>query len=439
MGKLTKFLAVITATFVAVTSASFPASANETYALKGAIFPIYLPDRAIPTQCTTSTMQVALQSGKRFLPTDIVSVESSIEEANRSVNQAVQVTGEIGFRTIGTISSTRSAPTVVGVNVQLCSSELPATDPTYLNVTLTLKSGSGTARRSIKGKMPIVKQDQVAAAAQRVIDTCGIGGPNPVFGNNLVIQETVRTPILDSLTQSIQGSKSTIQGTLFRNGVASPGDSIEFFMNTASGGLGKLLGKTKTDAKGQFSLVLSVTRVYPDAWSQVRAIVMEKSKPVGDLKKVFPSLTFTLTFEWQLNVGYWNSPTDWIPAPAGACGEANAAYAAAVSDGDDDDSFLGRAVIAMYLANKSRHGYLGKEKGSSSLAPKSFNVNAPSAGSSGGYNYPYASEPSSNSGSGSSGGSGSKVNSGGAGCTSVGGYWRKTKKGRTWVNSHTRC
>jgi hypothetical protein len=439
VGKFTKSLAIATATFFAVSSMSLPAIANENYALKGAIFPIYLPDRSIPSQCTTSTMQVALQSGKRFLATDIVAVESSIEEATRTVNQAVQVTGEVGFRTIGFIASTRSAPTVVGVNVQLCSSELPATDPTYLNVTLILKSASGAARRSIKGKMPIVKQDPTAAAAQKVIDTCGIGGPNPVFGNNLVIQETTRTPILDSLTNSIQGARSTIQGTLFRNGVTSPGDSIEFFMNTSSGGLGKLLGKVKTDAKGQFSLTLPVTRVFPDTWSQVRAIVMEKSKPVGDLKKVFPSITFTLTFEWLLNVGYWNNPTDWLPAPAGACGEANAAYAAAVSDDDDDDSFLGRAVIAMYLANKTRHGYLGKEKGSSSIAPKSFNVNAPSAGSAGGYVYPYASDSSSRSGSGSSAGSGSKVNSGGSGCTSVSGHWRKTKKGRTWVNGHSRC
>lgn len=431
MGKVLKWLSVLLTAFLAATSSSLPASAAETYALKGAIFPIYLPDRAIPTQCTTSTMQIALQSGARFASSDMVAVESSIEETSRSVNRAVQVTGEIGFRTVGTIAGTRSTPTVVGMNVQLCSVELPSNDPTYLNVYLTLKSSDGIAKRTIKGKMPIVKQDAVASAAQKVLESCGVGGSNAVLGNNLVIQEAARSPILDPYTSSVQGSKSTIQGTLFRNGVASPGDSIEFFMVSSSGGLGKFLGKTVTDTKGQFKILLSVNRVYPDTWSQVRAIVMEKSKPVGDLRKVLPSLTFTLTFEWLLNVGYWNNPTDWLPVPSGNCGQAYAAYAASVSDGDDDNSFLGRAVIAMYQSDKSRYGYAGKEKGSSSSAPKSFNVNAPSAGSAGGYSY--------SGGAGTSSGSGSKVSGGGSNCTYVNSHSRKTKKGSTSVSGHLRC
>ena len=116
---------------------------------------ILLPNRDVATDCNLSSVSITLGSKSRFVIGNKVKVSSSIENGPVAVNQAPQSSGQPGFQIVSNSPGSTLGQASIFLNVQLCSAELPPTDPTYLWVYLDLQSSAGASKATAKVKMPI--------------------------------------------------------------------------------------------------------------------------------------------------------------------------------------------------------------------------------------------------------------------------------------------
>lgn len=314
--------------------------------------PILLPDREVAEDCNQSAVTLALSDKSRFVLGNRVNVKSSIEEGPVLTNKALQVPGEIGIRVVTNSPGSSLGQATVPIAVQLCTSELPETDPTYLWVHLQLQANNGTPKASIKVKMPILKRTQTLIATDKFLQACKIESNEPTFGNNIIAKVTAKG-VRDYYTEGVAGMQLSFQGTLTRRGLISKNDSIQFVYQ---GSPSKLLATAKTNSRGEFKVTFVAPRVKYEDSGSVAAIIGPKVMPIDSLNIVLPGSTETMNFDWILapratRIGASN----WIPIFNEDC---NAAYAYYNENRDDNNKnralLISVALGLLGTANKAQ-------------------------------------------------------------------------------------
>lgn len=383
--------------------------------------PIFLPDLSNRLSCSHSTVKLLRSGNKPFQKGDTIRIESAIENGATSLNSAMQNPGQKGIREVFSQNYTNTDPTLVALNVALCTSHITKIIPRYLTIVLTLSNPSRSKKETIRTFMQVLQTSPVSEAVENARNFCALGAFEtsvlPLFSNNLLIEQPA--------TPGNAGGSTTINGTLFRQGLLATNEKIVFYADK-NGQPSQLIGSTNTDEQGQFSFAFNLFRNGQAKTTRIYAYVSERTAPFGKLNVAFLAFTFPLDFDWAQDGSYVKSLSfDWIPSPIPAC--IKALEKLKLTSGDDD-----RHPIAWYVASKVLFGSKDKKQYVSindkiskelmSIPPKELSPIPPATSRN-----PSASVPRYNSGYSYSGG--------GTRCTSVSGYWRKG----SYVRGYIRC
>jgi hypothetical protein len=404
--------------------------------LIGVTNPIYLPNLESRLSCSMSTVKLLRNNNRPFIPGDVVKIESAIENGKSFLNSAMQNPGQPGIREIFSANYTNLDPTIVGLNIALCTTDISSIIPRYLTVDLTLSNPARKTTESLRVFMQVIKDEKVSSAVENLRNTCALGAFSstvaPLFNHNLTIEQA-------GLPAGSSG-QTTLSGTLFRQGIIGANEKLNFY-RTKSGEPGDLIGSAQTDRNGQFTLKLNVYRIGSEKTSTIFAYVPERTDPFGQVAVAYLAFVFPIEFDWEKSGAYVVSPEyDWIPTPIESCLSVWSDYQKSVSNKDD------RHPLAFYVLGKILRGskdkqqyvslfskqskdyeklYADKLKSSTSVTIESLISDPPPP--------PVAPRKSSASPSYNSGYSAS---GGGTRCHSVSGY--TTKKGKR-VSGYIRC
>ena len=401
--------------------------------LIGVTNPIYLPNLASRLSCSNSTVKLLRNNNRPFVPGDIVKIESAIENGKSSLNSAMQNPGQPGIREVFSENYTNIDPTLIALNVALCTTDITSVIPRYLTIDLTVSNPSRSTTESLRVYMQVIRDDRISSAVENLRNTCAIGAFSttvaPLFNHNLIIEQ-------DGLPATSSG-QTTLSGTLFRQGILGANEKLNFY-RSKSGQPGDLIASVQTDRNGQFNVKLNVYRIGAEKTTKIFAYVPERADPLGRVSVAYLAFVFPIEFNWEKSGAYVASPIyDWIPKPIDSCSSSWSGYLKNV--GNDDD----RHPLAFYILGKILRGskdkkqyfsLASKQRDEERLYAESLGPSTPFVGDLP-YNPPPAvsssktsSSPSYNSGYSSSGG--------GTRCHSVRGY--TTKSGKR-VSGYIRC
>jgi hypothetical protein len=314
--------------------------------LIGVTNPIYLPNLGSRLSCSISTVKLVRNNNRPFIPGDIVKIESAIENGKSFLNSAMQNPGQPGIREIFSANYTNIDPTVVGLNVALCTTDITNIIPRYLTIDLTVSNPARKNTESLRVFMQVIRDDKISSAIEDLRSTCALGAFSttvvPLFNHNLTIEQ-------DGLPAAT-GGQTTLSGTLFRQGILAANEKLNFY-RTKSGQPGDLIGSVQTDRNGEFSVKLNVYRIGSEKTSRIFAYVPERTDPFGQVAVAYLAFVFPIEFNWEKSGAYIVSPEyDWIPNPINACSSSWNDYQKSVSNNDD------RHPLAFYVLGKILRG-----------------------------------------------------------------------------------
>ena len=404
--------------------------------LIGVTNPIYLPNLESRLSCSMSTVKLLRNNNRPFLPGDVVKIESAIESGKSFLNSAMQNPGQPGVREVFSANYTNLDPTLVGLNVAICTTDITTVIPRYLTIDLIVSNPARKITESLRVFMQVIRDEKIASAVENLRNTCALGAFSstvaPLFNHNLTIEQ-------DGLPAASSG-QTTLSGTLFRQGIVGAGEKLNFY-RTKSGQPGNLIGSVQTDRNGEFTIKLNIYRIGSEKTSKIFAYVPERTDPFGQVAVAYLAFVFPIEFNWEKSGSYVVSPEyDWIPKPIESCSSAWSDYQQSVNNKDE------RHPLAFYVLGKILRGskdkeqyvslfskqnkdyeklYADKLKSSTTVTMESLLSDAPPP--------PVAPQKASSSPSYNSGYSAS---GGGTRCHSVSGY--TTKKGKR-VSGYIRC
>lgn len=396
--------------------------------LIGITNPIYLPNLNNRLSCSNSTIKLFRNGNRAFQRGDVVRVESSIENGPKSLNSAMQNPGQRGIREVFSENYTNTNPSLVGLNVALCTRDITDVIPRYLTIYLTVTNPSRKELETLRLYMQVIRDEVIGSAVENIRNTCALGAFEttvvPLFANNLIVEQ--------GQMPGASGGQTTISGTLFRQGILASNEEITFYQDV-NGQPGRIIGSTRTDRDGQFSYSFNLQRVGNSKVTKVFAYIPERTDSYGKVSVAFLAFTFTLEFDWEKGGAYVPSTlTDWVPKVLPVC-------ALAFDDldrvfGDEDD----RHPLAFYIASRVLRGIKNKDEHNSLGAKNRVDQERELAQRLSSQNY------SSNSGSTTTPNkstvtprynSGYSSSGGGTRCHSVRGYYRNGK----YVRGYVRC
>jgi hypothetical protein len=287
----------------------------KKFDLIGVSNPIYLPNLESRLSCSNSTVKLIRNNNKPFVAGDIVRIESSIESGKSFLNSAMQNPGQPGIREVFSENYTNLDPTLVALNVALCTTDITSVIPRYLTIDLTVSNPARSNTESLRVYMQVIRDEMIARAIENLRNSCALGAFSttvaPLFNHNLTLEQ-------DGLPASSSG-QTTLSGTLFRQGVLGANEKINFYRSN-SGQPGELIASVFTDLNGQFSVKLNVYRIGVEKTTKIFAYVPERTDPFGQLTVAYLAFVFPIEFDWEKSGTYISSPTyDWVPKPIDSC------------------------------------------------------------------------------------------------------------------------
>lgn len=320
--------------------------------LIGVTNPIYLPNLGSRLSCSMSTIKLLRNNNRPFIPGDVVRIESAIEDGKSFLNSAMQNPGQPGIREIFSANYTNIDPTVVGLNVALCTTDITNVIPRYLTIDLTVSNPARKTTEVLRVFMQVIKDDKISSAVENLRNTCALGAFSttvaPLFNHNLMIEQ-------DGLPAAT-GGQTTLSGTLFRQGILAANEKLNFY-RTKSGQPGDLIGSAQTDRNGEFSVKLNVYRIGSEKTSKIFAYVPERTDPFGQVAVAYLAFVFPIEFDWEKSGAYIVSPAyDWIPNPIDSCSSSWSEYQKSISNKDE------RHPLAFYVLGKILRGSKDKRQ-----------------------------------------------------------------------------
>lgn len=320
--------------------------------LIGVTNPIYLPNLESRLSCSNSTLKLLRNDNRPFVVGDIVKIETSIEGGKSFLNSAMQNPGQPGIREVFSANYTNLDPTLVGLNVALCTTDITSVIPRYLTINLTVSNPARSNTESLRVYMQVIRDDKISNAVENLRNTCALGTFSttvaPLFNHNLTIEQ-------DGMPASSSG-QTTLSGTLFRQGILGANEKLNFYRNK-SGQPGDLITSVQTDGNGQFSVKLNVYRIGTEKITKIFAYVPERADPYGQVNVAYLAFVFPIEFDWEKSGTYVASPIfDWVPKPIDSCSIAWSDYQQSVRDKDN------RHPLAFYILGKILRGSKDKQQ-----------------------------------------------------------------------------
>lgn len=320
--------------------------------LIGITNPIYLPNLNSRLSCSNSTIGLFRNNNRPFLPGDTIKIESAIEGGKSSLNSAMQNPGQPGVREVFSENYTNLDPTLVALNVALCTTEITTVIPRYLTINLTVSNPSRSKVESLKVFMQVLREEKLSAAIENLRNSCALGTFSttvaPLFNHNLTIEQ--------SGLPATSGGQTTLSGTLFRQGILGANETLKFYRNNL-GQPGDLITSVKTDSSGQFSVKLNLYRIGAEKTTKIFAYVPERTDPFGQVSVAYLAFVFPIEFSWEKSGEYVTSQLfDWIPKPIESCLSSWNDYQQNVRNKDD------RHPVAFYVLGKIIKGSKDKQQ-----------------------------------------------------------------------------
>lgn len=320
--------------------------------LIGVTNPIYLPNLASRLSCSNSTVKLLRNNNQSFVAGDVVKIESAIENEKSSLNSAMQNPGQPGIREVFSENYTNINPTIIALNVALCTTDITNIIPRYLTIDLTVSNPARSTKESLRVYMQVIRDDRISSVVENLRNTCAIGAFSttvaPLFNHNLTIEQ-------DGLPATSSG-QTTLSGTLFRQGILGANEKLNFYRNK-SGQPGDLIASVQTDRNGQFTVKLNIYRIGAEKTTKIFAYVPERADPLGRVTVAYLAFVFPIEFNWEKSGAYVVSPIyDWVPKPIDSCSSSWSDYLKNV--GSDDD----RHPLAFYILGKILRGLKDKQQ-----------------------------------------------------------------------------
>jgi hypothetical protein len=341
MGEIRK-LTALSVLLALLLSAPLPSTANLKIDIKAN--PITLPDRNLSDDCSFTVISVNRLDKKPFEDRTILKLETSVEEGEVKPNLARQITNERGLLTVNAMYS---QPKAIDLQVQLCSSDLPPIDPTYMWAYVTLISEDGSNLASSKVKIPILKPTSTSSIAKTLMRECLIGPQYASFGTNFVVEVTRLQMVYDWYTESLMGASVDLRGTVIRNGLLVGKQRISVIPS----GETKAVASTQTDVNGQFKLSLNVPKSRFTSNGDSIGLRLEAGiRQIGDQRIVEPGASDWISFGWGLVPQISALPSSsWLPSLSQSCIDAFGRFAE-----NKDDKNRGRHLL--YIAARKLWG-----------------------------------------------------------------------------------
>lgn len=335
----------------------FRTASNAKTGLTGKSWPILRPQLAY-SGCSTTAIELRYKSGKKFIGGGGISyaVASPVRNFGKPVPSTI---GHVGAYTRAQ-PLLRVGPTVVPIEIQICSSDVPEGNEEFALVKITLQRESGSTFDGLEIRVDFSEPTK-AALLDDLKNKC-LSGQN--VANFPVAQVSGTKLTRDPYTDRITGTVALIEGTVFVNSVALKNVEIRFFQEfkNSEGALqypGEMIGKAQTDSLGQFEVSLPIKRVgLLGSETMVTALVSKSVQPLGDGAMVIGGASFELYFDWLLYPGYYTgNKYDLPPTISEDCSNSYFSYIDVATGEDDNERNRLTRYIVLHEANRWFNGY----------------------------------------------------------------------------------
>jgi hypothetical protein len=329
---------------------------------------MWAPNPTIPEACSETAISVSKSAGKPFAQGEQVKVSYQLTYNDpKSVAEDLWSVPHLpsgGLASIPNNTVKSKVPQPVPIGFGLCTFQLqtPVVEGQVSKVRVRVRvefNDFGGTTKIVEGDLEIIPWGPEAEIATKLISECKISEDIEPFDGNLLATQT-RTP-------NRVGDKSTLSGTLFRNGIPAPLDQITFYKTNSIKSrkpVGAPIGTAKTNARGEFSVAIPLGKPGKYKLVTILGIAAARVASIGPIPRPFPEEKFDLIFNWSESGKYETGSRDWFPRQASGCRDSYRDYIDYANDNDERFK-RDKHPFIMYAASKAVKGAKGKRSYSS--------------------------------------------------------------------------